>query len=316
MKKEKKRCELDNVWQLLRRGKSKSAIQKELGIGKTALSNHLGKLDKLGFIERTGKFEIKILSSSLYTPRVTKNQVHFGLNKRGHAYNFKIVFPKEINLLEKNKVRQAFIEKEIFKLPFGSFKFIKDKNTIWINKNSFTIYSNNSYYSSDALHSKFRALREIDSIALYLKDRFELRGIYGIEIFREHYGIIFNKFAEWLNKRQQKLYVKEKGNKSILWVDNSRKDDIGLNEFEGNNPISINKAESFFASHERQDWKVDADFVLNGFKLQNQNINKVMKTQEMFAQNIESHVSAIQELAIGVRELREEVKKLNKPKDL
>jgi len=77
-----------------------------------------------------------------------------------------------------------------------------------------TIYSSNSYYSGNALHSKFRALKDLDNLIIYLKDRFEFTGIYGVEVFREHYGLIFNKFAEWCLKQGRKLYVKEKGDKN------------------------------------------------------------------------------------------------------
>lgn len=44
--------------------------------------------------------------------------------------------------------------------------------------------------------SKFTALKDLDNLVKYLKDKFNFKGIYGIEIFREHYGLIFNEFAK------------------------------------------------------------------------------------------------------------------------
>ncbi len=262
-----KKSELDAVLSLLKLDYTKQKIRKKLGIKPSALANRLRRLEDLGCIERQGKYIIKVLRSSHIDPKVTKNQVHKKLNKRGHAFNFKIYFPKEKNLLEKSKVKHELKVGNLETLPFGSAKLIKDKCTIWINKNgTLTIYSNNSYFSDDALHSKFRQLKDIDNLVIHLKDRFGFSGIYGIEIFREHYGLIFNKFAKWINKRGGKMFVKEKGNKTILWVDKSRKDDVGLDEFEGDDPVRVNTADNFFDSQEETGWKGDAHMVLNNNK--------------------------------------------------
>ena len=253
----KKRCEHDEVFRLLSDGLTKAQIRKRLNLKPSALANHLRRLETSGYIKRRGKFVIEVLPSSHLHPRVTKNKVHKKLNKRGHAFNFKIYFPKETNLLEKKKVKREFELGNLEELNFGSLKLIKDKCTIWINKETLTIYSNNSYYSDNALHSKFSQLRDIDNLVEKLKERFGFSGIYGIEVFREHYGLIFNKFASWLLKKGRKLNVKNKGNKSILWVDASRKDDEGLEEFEGDDPLTINSADNFFESKEKTGWKDD-----------------------------------------------------------
>jgi len=297
-----KRCEHDRVLQLLSKGLTKAEVRKKLGIKPTALSNHLRRLEDLGVIERQGKYIINVLSSSLLHPKVTKNQVHKKLNKRGHAFNFKVLFPKEKNLLIKPKVKGEFKAKKLKKLQFGSYKLTKDKNSIWINKNSLIIYSSNSYYSGNALHSKFRALKDLDNLIIYLKDRFEFTGIYGVEVFREHYGLIFNKFAEWCLKQGRKLYVKEKGDKTILWVDNSRKDDIGLTEFEGEDPMSINKADNYFQSHENTGWQVTPEFSLKSFneageliKGNAKAIKDVFPLMSDYNKNLKLHINVQQE---------------------
>jgi hypothetical protein len=299
----RKRCELDIILNLLNNGLSKAQIRKKLHIKASNLSNHLRRLENSGFIERQGKFLIKVLPSSHSHPMVTKNKVHISLNKRGHAFNFKIVFPREKNLIEKPKVQNELKQKILKELPFGSLKLIKNKNSIWINRGSLTIYSNNSYYSGNALHSKFRALKEIDNLANYFKDRFGFSGIYGIEVFREHYGLIFNKFAKWILGKKRKLYVKDRGNKSILWVDSSREDDIGLQEFEGNDPLRINSADEYFQSHERTGWKVTPEFMLGS-------INKVTQNQMIFAENMRSHIDAVQKLGNAVEKLTDKVDQL------
>ncbi len=286
----KKRCELDIVLKLLSHGLTKNQVRKKLGIKTSTLSNRLRRLEDLGCIERQGKFIIKVLRSSHLHPRVTKNQVHIRLNKRGHAFNFKILFPNEKNLLEKQKVKHELKVRNLTRLPFGSLKLIKDKCSIWINKESLTIYSNNSYYSKNALHSKFGALKDVDNLVRSLKERFGFIGMYGIEIFREHYGLIFNKFAQWILKRGDRLYVKEKGNKTILWVDSSRKDDIGLKEFEGHDPLQINSAEDYFESHERTRWKVTPETVLKMFTAAGELIKKNAENAQYYGENMRTHI--------------------------
>ena len=296
-----KKSELDEVLKLLKLELTKKQIREKLGIKPTALANRLRRLENLGCIERKGKYIIKVLRSSHINPEVTKNQVHKKLNKRGHAHNFTILFPKEKNLKEKRNVLNELKKGKLEKLPFGSLKLFKDKNTIWINKNSITVYSNN------ALHSKFRALKDIDNLVEYLKGRFGFSGIYGIVVFREHYGLIFNKFAKWLFSKGRKMEVKDKGNKAILWADKSRKDDINLEEFEGKNPAKINKADEYFKEHDETNWehtpkKVNKKIESNVNQIgQNaKHIGKNAQNFKKYADNIESHIGAIQSLGAGV----------------
>ena len=142
----------------------------------------------------------------------------------------------------------------------------------------------------------------------YLMDRFGFTGLYGIEIFREHYGLIFNKFAKWILDKGGKMYVKNKGNKAVLWVDDSRKDDIGLKEFEGSDPLTVNAADKYFESHEETGWKVTPSFVLKA-------INGVTQNQVMFDSNFQSHLQVIKQLGEAVDRLTEEVSKLKNEKN-
>jgi hypothetical protein len=305
-----KRVELGDVFKLILKDKTKKEIKKQLGLKSNSLSNHLRKLEDFGCIERQGKFIIKVLQSSLKYPKVTKNRIISKLNKRGHAYNFKIIFSKEKNLLTKPKVRHELKVKNLKKLPFGSLKLTKDRNTIWINKQSLTIYSNNSYYAQDALHSKFRALKDIDTLVVYLKDRFNFKGPYGIEIFREHYGLIFNKFAKWILGQGKKMYVKNEKNKSILWVDDSRKDDRKLKEFEAGDPIKANTADKYFEEHEKTGWKLTPLFLMENLKEAKGNFkeigeaikesSKLQLDSELRFKQLENRLNGFEELFLQI----------------
>lgn len=335
MTKEKIRRDPKEVFDLIIKELTKKEIRKKLGLSTTALANHLERLELEGYIKREGKYVIEVLKSSYLYPKVTRNRVNRKLNKRGHAYNFKIIFSEERDLRRKDFVRNELKKGKIKKLGFGSFKLTKNKNTIWINKESLTIYSSNSYYSKNALHDKFAALRDVDKLARDMQRRFDFKGIYGIEIFREHYGLIFNKFAEWCLGKGKKLYVKDKGNKAILWVDDSRKDDIGLKEFEGKDPRTINNADTFFKSHEEHNFKHDADFIDKGFDNTNKAIiesshqikflaeNQIQQGKDIkeFASQIRTHIPAYKKMGDftealfhEIKGLKEEIKQINNKK--
>ena len=327
---QKKRCEVDSVFYLLKDGFSKKEIQKKLDIKPSSLSNHLRRLEESNNIKRVGKYKIDILSSSYLNPKVTKNKLHKGFNKRGHAHNSTIHFHKKTILHELPKIKTDEKAGVFTKLKFGSLKFVRDGFTIWINKNNLTIYSNNSYYSGNALNSKFAALRNIDNLIQNLISKYDLPKYYGIEIFREHYGLIFNKFAKWLNKQGRKMYVEDKRGKSILWVDKSRKDDVGLEEFEGEDPMKINKADGFFESKDRTGWKDDTPQVEdNSKKIKDHDkvLDKSMEVLEGYAKQISLHLKVEEGqlktqketqriLALMEESLKETKKRLSKDGDL
>lgn len=289
----RKRCELGIVLRLLVEGKTKAQIRKKTGLSTTALSNQLRRLEELDNIRRVGKYKIDILSSSLNHPRVTKGKFTSKFTKRGHAHNITVHFHKKINLKELPKIKQDKKTKVLEPLKFGSLKFIRAGFTIWINTHNLTFYSNNSYFSDDALQSRFRALRETDNLIQNLIHKYNFPRSYGIEVFREHYGLIFNEFAKWLNKKGRKMYIEDKHGKTILWVDKSRKDDIGLEEFEGDDALRMNSAGDFFDSKEKTGWKDDTPQVEeNTKKIGNHDkvIGKSMKVLEGYAEQIALHL--------------------------
>jgi hypothetical protein len=301
--------ELGEILRLFSIGMTKKYIREKLNLSKSNFSNYLNKLESSNNIKRIGKYQVKVLSSSLIHPRVTKNSINKKLNKRGHAHNFKILFPQETDLREKPLIKDYLLKdlperRKLHILPFKSLRLSHKGFTIWINKTSLTIYSNNSYYSQDALKSKFRALQDVDNVIQYLKDKFQFKGIYGLEIFREHYGLIFNKFAEWILSKGEKMEIKDKGNKSILWVDDSKEDDIGLKEFEGINPLDVNNADNYFESCEKTNWKVTPEFILNV-------MNGIQQNQLIFDKNMKSHLKILNRLGKAVENLTSAVKKQN-----
>ena len=139
------------------------------------------------------------------------------------------------------------------------------------------------------MKDKFVMLKELDNLAGYLKGRYELRGVYGIRVFREHYGIIFNKFAEWVLKTGRKFEVNKKSKdikgKATIWVDDSREDDIGLKELESDDAMTANTMDEWGEDMDEQGWplvsKVKKD-ILEG----QESILAVSKSQKELSQKI------------------------------
>lgn len=313
---------LEQTLNLIKIGKGKGELRRLLNLSPSALSNRLKRLENLGCINLIGKYQIEVTGSSLKHPKVTRALVNKKLNKRGHGHNATILFPKEDNLWEKDRVKKEFAQKKITRLGFGSYKLSYKGFTIWINKKSLTIYSSNSYFSKDALKSKFWALKDLDNLAKYLRGRFDIKGIYGLKIFREHYGIIFNKFAEWLLGQKRKMHVKEKGEESILWIDDSIKDNIGakvkLKEFEGKDPQKINSVDDWGKDMDNEGWPLVSDIKGNAKKTSKLLLESAKQTKEnaenlaYHAENMRSHVGATQDLSKAATTLNSNIEKQNK----
>jgi hypothetical protein len=123
---------------------------------------------------------------------------------------------------------------------------------------------------------------------------------------REHYSLIKNDLAIQYNKEGKKLNIRYKGETWFI-IDNS----FNLDEAEtiGNNSMIDNLGvqkffnelkELNFEATPKETWKA---------------INQVTQNQLIFADNMKSHISAIQELASAVHELRKEIKQRNIKED-
>ncbi len=297
---------MEQTLNLIKIGKGKGELRRLLNLSPSALSNRLKRLETLGCINLIGKYQIEVTGSSLKHPEVTRALVNKKLDKRGHGHNATILFPKEDNLWEKDRVKKEYAQKKLTRLGFGSYKLSYKGFTIWINKKSLTIYSSNSYFSEDALKSKFWALKDLDNLAKYLRGRFDLKGIYGIKIFREHYGIIFNKFAEWLLGQDRKLHVREKGEESILWIDDSMKDNIGakvkLKEFEGKDPQKINSVDDWGKDMDDEGWPLSSEvrMGMSDNKKELANLKGVFPAMKEYNENLKLH-TAVQKAQLEVQ---------------
>lgn len=255
---DKSNTALVETFKFIKLGKGKGELKKLLNISSSALSNRLKRLEDLGCINLVGKYGIELTGSSLNHPKVTRSLIDKRLNKRGHAHGSTFVFSQKNDLWNNKKIIKEFQKGRIEKLEYGSYRLDYKKFTILINREDFTIYSKkkNSYFSKNALHSSFFALKDLDRLARYLKGRYDLKGVYGIRIFREHYGLIFNKFAKWILDQGRKLEIKDdkKSGKTTIWVDDSKDDDVGLKELETGTPQKANTLDEWGEKMDRAGW--------------------------------------------------------------
>lgn len=234
----------------------KGELRRRLELSPTALSNRLKRLEDRGCINLIGRDIIELTGSSYKHPRVTRSLIDKKLNKRGHATGASIVFSQNNDIWNNKKLIKEFKSGRVKRKDYGSYSLDYKGFTILINRKDFTVYAQKkrSVFSGDALKDKFVMLKDLGDLARYLKGRYELKGIYGIRVFREHYGIIFDKFATWILESGRKIDIKDKEGKSIIWVDDSKDDDIGLKERESSDALTANTMDQWGKDMDEQGW--------------------------------------------------------------
>lgn len=181
-------------------------------------------------------------------------------------------------------------------------------NTIRLYRDSLEIYSGQSFFQENEQRATaesltywmrfFRRLEQEFNIIL-IKPR-----VRNLSLVNQHYGETNSEMAKDYLKRKEKFQIYAEDD-SKLWftIDNS----FNLKERECLHPETA-KQDSEKVTKQINDWRAH-DPPTNSELTRN--IQQVTENQLMFAKNIETHIAAIQELARGVKELREEVKKLN-----
>ena len=279
---------LEETLNLIKINKGKGELRRLLKITPTALSNRLKRLSDLGVLNLVGKYGMELTGSSLKHPKVTRTLIDKKLNKRGHASGTSIIFSQKNDLWNNKQLLKEFKKGRVKRYKYGSYELDYKNFTIIINKQDFTIYSKKvggSYFSKDALKSKFLMMKDLDNLAKYLKGRYDLKGIYGLRVFREHYGIIFDKFATWIIKTGRKFKVKNKEGKLIIWVDDSMDDDIGLKERESIDPIKTNTMDEWGEDMDEEGWALTSD-IKKEIKENKNNISIISKNTKQLSKEI------------------------------
>ena len=250
---------------------------------------------------------------------------------RGHGYVFSVAFPKEIRVWENLLKRSG---QSYTALPNGVFRSIVLHNKVWFCADSIVIYypKHKSFYGDTAQESENEAIYHLRRVISLLEHRLRLSLRIGKEyrftVDKAHYAEIENDLARQLNRDKEKLHVVGQDGKTWLIADFSD---------------SVNELETVHAQKSKEDMQqVVAPYmndlreyfvrtgelptmskVLNMIE-QLTMINKnVMLNQAQYAENMKSHITAIQQLAHGVQllnareerfkaaQLKKEQKKIN-----
>lgn len=185
----------------------------------------------------------------------------------------------------------------------GQRSIVKDRK-VWLLNKVLIIYDKASYFAQTALEGKNTALalhlRIIKHVERLLHTSFLIGSDYKFKVSRQHYALIHNALAQQYNEAGEKLEVRT-GKGLWLLIDNSN----NIHELEGVHPrtgmTDTQKTQAFFNGLKDIPATQGAPSYTPGFVLKA--IAGVTANQTAFAENIESHISAIQDLGAGVRDM-------------
>jgi DNA-binding transcriptional ArsR family regulator len=309
------------VYDQLKAGLRPSKICKQFGLKKTTVQYHLSMLKQAGLIEKIGygvweiikEFDKKEVQK---TTRVTSRQLGVNLDLfkqdrvRGHAFQFKINLPELRNWKNREKL---FLKKDIKFEPLiigginrGQKLEFKGRK-IWLTNKSIVIYEKSSYLADTSKESQERAIQDMlalmKSLEKHLQANFKTGRYYKFKVSRQHYSLVKNALAQQYDKEGNKLQV---FNEDGLWflIDNS----FNLHEAETVHPkTSVDdnrKVQNYFNGVKKfEDYT--PQFVVNSMQ-------GIQNNQLVFAENMKSHIKAIQDISSATKILSEEIIKLGK----
>jgi len=254
---------LVDIINLLKKGLNPSKIAVHLNISPQSLQYYLSLLKKQNVIRKVGygtwelipSGELKILS-------------HKGSSQlkevRGHAFIWKIRLNKQFDWIELLKSKQIeYTTKGIRDTP----RIILNNKKIWLGKNFITIFEPklNSYFAINPIESKKEAIFSLlDTIKLIKEITGDFK--YTFTCRRQHYGFVNNKEAIYFERKGEKILIKnEKGYWfSIDYSQNLYKEAETIHSKDAD--IDGLGYQGLMNSHEKTNFKVTPDFILQGFQ--------------------------------------------------
>lgn len=288
---------LNQVLTLIKSGKNPSQICKDFGIPKQSLDYYVGKLKKLGCIEKKGYGTWEYIKDVPTRPkdhaRPQKKEI------RGHAFIWKISF---FNPFDWKEVIAAYRKKKLTfqKICRGTvLRTILNNRKIWLTKTGLVIYEPLDFLGKSSFQVKGTAVFEMDKlIKSLLKELGQKFRSYRFTTSREHYAIIRNELARQYNDKKEKMFIRNEAGTIWLWVDHSK----GEQELESNEALTNRRVQNFWNDHKKHKFEVTPSLVLN-------TMQGIQENQLIFDRNMKSHLEVLNKLGIAVDELRKEIKK-------
>jgi len=245
---------------------------------------------------------------------------------RGHAFLFTLQVPKNLRNWN-NERRERYLRKKgvSFKqlgIGGGGQRIIVQDRKVWLLNRSIIIYDTASYFAEASLQAKSLALamhvKIIKHIERLLHVSFLIGEDYKFKISRQHYALIYNSLAKQYNDAGEKLEVRT-GKGVWFLIDDS----FSMDEAETVHPVTAmsdnRKVQGFFNGLKgipavQGSPQYTPGVVLEMIGATAQTMEGIQQNQLIFAANIATHITAIQELGAGVREMTKQVKALGRSK--
>ena len=233
---------------------------------------------------------------------------------RGHAYVWKIKLQTDRNDWKEERWRNRMEILKANNVNFNVVGALKDiprikvlGRKVWLCKEHIRIFDkkHNSYYGDNAIQSKRKAFSEVFLIVKAIESKLGLHlRPYNIEFVKEHYALIKNDLAIDQNKKGIIWRVSDESGEWLL-IDDSlgeggELENVGKSALETNVPM-----QKWWNNQKETDFKVTPQFILN-------TMNGIQQNQQVFDQNMKSHLEVLKKLGNAVDDLKEEVKKINK----
>ena len=330
---------------LLKAGMNPAKICAKLDIPKNTLQYHLNKLKVEGRIVKSGygtwdwidlpetcKTKVRTLSrvATPKTPKQVRTFAQANLTRfqqdavRAHAFRTRFQIPQGLRNWNNEKRTQYLTAHNI---PYkhlriggeGQRIIVKDRK-VWLLNKSIIIYDKASYFAEQAIDAKNTALAThlgiIKHIERLLHTSFQIGTDYKFKVTAQHYALIYNALAKQYNEAEEKLEVRTgKG----LWflIDNS----YNMNEAETvhhDTAMTDNlKVTNWFNGLKDIPAIQGAPTYTPGFVLEmlggiQQNQMMFAENQTEYANNIGSHITSIQDLSTGTKNIGALLKESNK----
>ena len=269
-------------------------------------------LDRLKFIKKTKQVKIKPLARG----GMANKEIFTSLTKNIRTHGFIVSF--QIPLIDRWKDRSKFLDKRKIEyrrinknyegqsLEFKGFR-------VWLTNKSIVVYfpKGKSYYSNSASSGKnyalFDTIELIKSLERFFGVSFKINKEYKFKVGRQHYAKVSDDLAKHYRRNNQKLVIKN--NKGVWCIAD----------------YSFNVDELETVNKDSADSDLDNVVVpfLNDLKDHYDNTREILKVSDIlgvvnivamnqlnYAENIKSHIGAIQDLGLGVVKMIDLLKKL------
>jgi uncharacterized protein YecA (UPF0149 family) len=292
------------VLEEMEKGNNPSTICKKYKLNKKSVQNVVDKLKKKGVIKKVGYGKWEVNKEVLFNLRqLLLTTPSFQI--RGHAFNWKIEFLREIDWLKrltKFKVSYKVVGRN--KIP----RVIINGKKIWLTKKGLVIYESRDFFAKNSFSSKGRAVYELDKTIKKLGRMLQIDLTpYKFTTLREHYALIKNELARQYNNKGEKLYIKDDG-KFWMWIDNS----MGEHELESNEVMLNKKIQDWYNDQKKTKFEVTPTFLLQILNGHNSQIGQIAQNQEIFDKNISLHQAVLEDIRDAINELKEQYERRQK----